>query len=168
MSNWTPPPFSTASAVAQIASSYSTNTFEKSADKQAPGLANALYFTREASSLKSVSAVQSDKDLLSVVVTSLGLPLQNFEELDFDQQTAILKSKLNLADLQTPATVKRFAEQYLVSQQSKASSGPAPGSVAALYDDDSDSSGDALLGILDPSATDDSADSGSGVLSLFA
>jgi hypothetical protein len=169
LSDWSTPPFGTASAVAQIASSYTTNLFEKSADTQAPGLQKALYFTRGASSLKSVAAIQSDQDLLSVVVTSLGLPLQNFEELSFDQQTSILTSKLTLSNLQDPAIVKRMAEQYLVQQQSTASSGPAPGSIAALYDDGSDTSGDALLGILNPSAATDSSDgSGSNVLSLFA
>ena len=37
-------------------------------------------------------------NLLSVAVTGLGLPLQNFEELGFDQQTSILQKKLNVAD----------------------------------------------------------------------
>ncbi len=170
LSNWTTPPFATASAVSQIVSSYSTNVFEQSADTQAPGLANALYFTREASSLKSVAAIQSDTNLLAVVVTGLGLPLDNFEELGFDQQTAILTNKLQLANLQKPAYVKQVAEQYLVTQQSTADGTPAAGSTASLFSDDSDTTGDSLLSILDPaSATDSSSGSGSsGVLSLFA
>ncbi len=170
LSSWTTPPFATTAAVNQIVSAYATNNFETSANAQAPGLANALYFTREAPSLKSIAAVQSDSNLLSVVVTGLGLPLQNFEELDFDQQTAILTAKFNPANLQKPSYVKQVAEQYLVSQQSTADTGPAAGSVASLYSDSSDTSGDSLLSILDPSADSDtgSTDSGSSVLSLFA
>lgn len=168
LSNWNPPPFSTASGVAQIATAYTTNTFETAAEVRAPGLKDALYFTREASSLKSVTAVQADQDLLKVVVTALGLPVTNFEQLSFDQQTAVLGSKLHLADLQDPVKVKRVAEQYLVDQQSKADNGPANGSVAALFTDTADTSGSSLLDILDPSPAGTSNDSSSSLLSLFA
>ena len=170
LSDWTTPPFATKSAVSQIVSAYSTNVFEQAADTQAPGLANALYFTREAPSLKSVAAIQSDSNLLDVVVTGLGLPLDNFEELGFDQQTAILTSKLHLANLQSPAYVKQTAEQYLVSRQSTADSTPAAGSTASLFSDDTDTTGNSLLSILDPASSTDSSGSsgGSSVLSLFA
>ncbi len=168
LSNWKTPPFATASSRAQVVASFTTNVFEQAADKQAPGLANALYFTREAPSLKSDAAVQADAGLLAVAVTSLGLPLQNFEELDFDQQTTILKNKLDVSSLQNPADVKRMAEQYLVAQQSAASDEPAAGSIAALYSDGTDTTGDSVLTILDPTSDSSSSDSGSGVLSLFA
>ena len=169
LGGWRTQPFATAASVAQIVSAYSTNVFETAADAQSPGLADALYFTREASSLKSTAAVQSDTNLLDVVVTGLGLPLQNFEELGFDQQTSILKSKLKLSELQSPAYVKQVAEQYVVSKQTSASDTPAPGSVASLFSDATDTSGDALLSILDPSSAGDaSGGSGGGVLSLFA
>ena len=167
LSNWSTPPFRTAAAVSQIVSAYSTNVFEQAADKQAPGLANALYFTREASSLKSVTAVQSDSNLLNVVVTGLGLPLDNFEELGFEQQTAILTSKLTLANLQKPSYVTQVSEQYLVSQQSASDGTPAAGSTASLFSDSADTTGDSVLSILDPSSSTDSS-GGSGVLSLFA
>ncbi len=172
LSSWNPPPFATAKATAQIVSSYATNLFETSATKQAPGLGNALAFTRQASSLKTVAAVQTDPNLLAVVVTSLGLPLQNFELVGFDQQTALLKSKLNLANLQSPAYVKHAAEQYIVAQQSTAAAGPPPGSTAALFSDSPDTTGDTVLSILNPSSTDTSLTGGtssaSGVVSLFA
>ncbi len=170
LSNWKTPPFATNSAVSQIVSSYSTNVFEQAADTQAPGLANALYFTREASSLKSVAAIQTDTNLLDVVVTGLGLPLDNFEELGFDQQTAILTSKLHLANLQKPAAVKQMAEQYLVAQQSTSDGVPAAGSTASLFSDGTDTTGDSLLSILEPasSAGSSSGSAGSSVLSLFA
>ena len=167
LSNWKAPPFGTSASRAQLVASYTTNTFEQTADKQAPGLANALYFTREASSLKTEAAVQSDANLLAVAVTSVGLPLQDFEQLNFDQQTATLKGKLNVSTLQDPSTVKRMAEQYLVAQQSSASNEPQAGSLAALYSDGVDTTGDSVLTILDPSSNTDNS-GGSGVLSLFA
>ncbi len=170
LSNWRTPPFATAGAVKQIVQAYTVNTFETAANAEAPGLANALYFTREAPSLKSVAAVQSDSNLLAVVITSLGLPVQNYEQLDFDQQTAILKGKFHPTDLQKPAYVTKAAEQYLVAQQSNAAAGPAPGSVAALYDDNADTSGDALFSIIAPApaASGGAAGGSAGVLSLFA
>ncbi len=171
LSNWSPSPFSTTAGINQLVSAYTTNQFEQSANQQAPGLANALEFTREASSLKSVAAVQSDANLLSVAVTGLGLPLQNFEELSFDQQTSILQKKLNVADLQKPSYVQHLVESYLVQQPSADSGEPAAGSTASLFSDDTDTSGAGVLAILDPSAstTDSgSTSSGSSALSLFA
>ena len=169
LSNWDTPPFANAASRTQLIASFTTNTFEQTADIQASGLANALYFTREAQSLKTQAAVQSDAGLLAVAVTSLGLPLQNFEQLDFDQQSAILKSKLNVASLQNPSIVKRMTEQYLIAQQSTANDQPAAGSLASLYSDDADTTGDAVLTILAPSSdVGGSSGSGAGVLSLFA
>ncbi len=172
LSNWNPSPFSSTAGINQLVSAYTTNQFEQSANQQAPGLANALEFTREASSLKSVAAVQSDANLLSVAVTGLGLPLQNFEELGFDQQTAILQKKLNVADLQKPSYVQHLVESYLVQQPSAGSGEPAAGSTASLFSDGTDTSGAGVLAILDPSAgtsgSDGSTGSGSSALSLFA
>ena len=170
LGGWKTQPFATAANVTQIANAYSTNVFEQAANAQAPGLANALYFTREASSLKSVAAVQSDANLLDVAVTGLGLPLQNFEELSFDQQTAILKTKLDLANLQKPSYVKQVSEQYIVAQQSSSSSTPAAGSTASLFSNGTDTTGDSLFSILYPSADTDasSGSASSSVLSLFA
>ena len=167
LSDWSTPPFSTSASQSQIIASFTTNTFEAAANKQAPGLANALYFAREASSLKTTAAVQSDSNLLAVAVTSSGLPLQSFESLDFAQQTKILTEKLNIATLQNPAVVRRMAEQYLVAQQSNASDQPAYDSVSSLFSDGVADIGDTLLAI-SSSSGDASSDSGSGVLSLFA
>jgi hypothetical protein len=172
LSNWTTPPFANASDRAQLISSYTTNTFEQTADGQAPGLANALYFTREAPNLKSINALQSDANLLKVAVAATGISYNDYVQLDFDQQTKLLTSKIKVSQFQTPSYVKQLAEQYLVQQGSSGSSTPAPGSVASLYSDDQTDAGDSLLGILNPSSNLDSggsSDSSSGnVLSLFA
>jgi hypothetical protein len=169
LSTWTPPPFSTPAKIASIVSSYQTNTFERQADAQSPGLQNALYFTRTIGSAKTLTQIQADPQLLDVVVTGLGLPPDDFDALDFTQQTAILKSKVDLTQFQNPASVKRFAEQYLIAQQSsQTATAPPPGSVAGLFDESTDSTGDGLLTILDPSSNDTTSGSSGSVLSLFA
>jgi hypothetical protein len=173
LSNWKTPPFASASDRAQLVSSYSTNTFEQTADTQAPGLADALYFTREAPNLKSITALQSDSRLLQVAVAATGISYDDYVELSFTQQTSLLTSKIKISQLQRPAYVKQLAEQYLVQQGTGGSSTPAPGSVASLFSDDpSTNDSDSVLNILDPSANLDassSGDSSSGnLLSLFA
>ncbi len=141
LSNWHPSPFSTTAGINQLVSAYTTNQFEQSANQQAPGLANALEFTHEASSMKSVAAIQSDANLLAVAVTGLGPPLQNFEELSFDQQTSILQNKLHVADLQKPSYVQHLVETYLVQQPSVDSGEPSAGNTAPLFSGDTDTSG---------------------------
>jgi hypothetical protein len=172
LSNWSTPPFASASDRAQLISSYTTNTFEQTADTQAPGLANALYFTREAPNIKSITALQSDASLLKVAVAATGISYDDYVQLSFTQQTKLLTSKIKISQMQTPSYVKQLAEQYIVQQGSSGSGTPAPGSVASLYSDSNDTSGDGVLGILDPGANLDSSgssDSSSGnVLSLFA
>jgi len=169
LSNWKTPPFASAADRAQLISSYSTNVFEQTADTQATGLANALYFTREAPSIKSITALQSDSKLLQVALAASGITYDQYVQLDFSQQTSFLTSKVKIAQFQTPSYVNRLAEQYLLQQTSSASSAPPAGSVASLYSDSADTTGNGVLGILDPSAGIDTSDSSSGnVLSLFA
>jgi hypothetical protein len=171
LSNWTTPPFANASDRAQLIKSYTTNTFEQTADTQAPGLADALYFTREAPNIKSITALQSDANLLKVAVNATGLTYDEYVQLGFTQQTSLLTSKIKVSQLQTPSYVKQLAEQYLIQQGGSGGSGtPAPGSTASLFSDSSDTNGgDSVLNILDPGANLDTSDSSSGgMLSLFA
>jgi len=169
LSDWTTPPFASASTRAQIVSSYTTNTFEQTADTQAAGLANALYFTREAPPVTTLTALQADPTLLKVAVNATAVPYDDFVQLSFAQQTSLLTSKIKISQLQTPAYVKQLAEQYVVENATTGSDTPAPGSVASLFSDNTDLSGDGVLNILDPGANLDNSDSSSGsVLSLFA
>jgi hypothetical protein len=151
MQSWNPPPFSTASGVNAIISAYKTNNFEASAGTQTPGMQQALYFTRTAGSITSLTQLQSDSDLMAVAVTGLGLPLTAFDNLTFDQQTSLLNQKLTLTDLQKPSYVQHLAELYLVQQQlASGTSVPTvqPGTIASLFTSASGSSGDSLLTIL--------------------
>lgn len=177
--NWNPPPFSTADGVASIIASYKTNQFEAGADQQNPGLQNALYFTRTAGSIKTLTQLQSDPALLAVAVTGIGLPLTAFENLDFSQQTALLKQNLNPSDLQKPGYVQHLAELYLVQQQLNTGFTtplPQPGSVLTLFsgsDSNAADGGNGVLSILESSSGTTSSLLGTTtvnnpVLSLFA
>jgi hypothetical protein len=170
LSNWTTPPFAKASDRAQLIQSYTTNSFEQSADKQTPGIADALYFTREMSQIKSIGALQSDAKLLKVAVAKTGITYDQYVMLDFPQQTDILTKALKPSQFQNAGYVKQIAEQYLVQQSSSgAGATPLPGSVASLFSDTTSNAGDGVLSILDPGANIDTSDSaGGGVLSLFA
>ncbi len=175
LSNWNPPPFANPANVASIVSGYQLNVFEANQGAQVPGLQQALYFTRTIGSIKTLTQLQSDPDLLKVVVTGVGLPYDNFGLLSFQQQTQILQNKVHLTDFQNPKTVQRLAEQYLVAQQlnGSAASGPPAGSVASLFSDVTDTSGSSLLDILNASSAGSTSllgtsSAGSSVLSLFA
>ena len=179
--NWSPPPFSTAAGVSAIVTAYKTNLFEASANAQAPGLQNALYFTRSASSITKLTQLQSDANLLAVAVTGVGLPLSAYDDLSFAQQTSLLTQKLPIADLQKPSYVTHLAELYLVQQQLNsggAATANSPGSLASLFGGSSNEGGGGLLSILQTvdaassgstaSLLGSSTSSSSSVLSLFA
>jgi hypothetical protein len=178
LSNWNPPPFATVSGVASVVTAYKTNQFEASAGQQTPGLQNALYFKRTAGSITTLTQLQSDASLLAVAVTGIGLPLTDFQELSFDQQTAMLTSKLKIGDLQKPGYIQHLSELYLVQQQLNAPltpAAPAPGSELSLFPySGTSTSGDGVLTILEASNGETSSLLGtsttgtSNLLSLFA
>jgi hypothetical protein len=168
-SDWTTSPFASATNVAQIATSYTTNTFEQSADTQAPGIANALYFARLAPSATTISQVQSDPTLLKVAVATTGITYDQYVELSFAEQTKLLTANLKVSQLTTPSYVNHVAEQYLIQNSTGGASAPPPGSIASLYSDSTSlDDGDGLLSILDPGANLSDDSSSGGVLSLFA
>ena len=153
MQSWNPPPFGTASGVAAIVTAYKTNNFETQAGQQSAGLRQALYFTRIAPSITSYTQLQSDPDLMAVAVTGLGLPLSAFDNLSFTQQSALLKQKLTIADLQKPSYVRHLAQLYLVQQQLASSTSlpkVQPGTLVSLFSPAGSSSntGNGLLAIL--------------------
>lgn len=151
MQSWNPPPFSTSSGVNAIITAYKKNNFEAQAGTQTPGLQQALYFTRMAGSIKTLTQLQSDSDLMAVAVTGLGLPLSDFDNLTFDQQTALMKQKLTISNLQKPSYVAHLAELYLVQQQlTSGSAVPTvqPGTLASLFTNASSNNGNGLLTIM--------------------
>jgi hypothetical protein len=185
--SWNPPPFSTASGISAIVQAYQLNTFETSTNSGTPGssastgglgttngLQQALYFTRIAPSVTSYTQLQSDSTLLAVAVSGLGLPLNAYDNLTFDQQTALLKQKLPIADLQKPTYVKHLAEQFIVQQQltnGPVNTTPTAGSLLNAFSG-SDTSANSLLTLLNASSGSSllggTGTASSPLLSLFA
>ena len=180
--SWSPPPFGTQAGVAAIVKAYQLTGFESSLSPatgsggQNNGLQAALYFTRTAGSITSYTQLQSDQQLLNVAVTAIGLPLNAYDNLSFDQQTALLKQKLPIADLKKPSYVQHLAEEYIVQQQlanGPVNATPQAGSLLNAFSD-SDTTASSLLTILDEGNTTTTALSSTGtsatspLLSLFA
>jgi hypothetical protein len=187
LQTWSPPPFATADGVSAIVKAYQLNGFEASlggsasttaslTDNTGNGLQQALYFTRQAGSITSYTQLQSDPELLAVAVTGIGLPLTAYDNLSFEQQTALLTQKLPIANLKKPSYVQHLAEQYIVQQQltnGPTNAAPQAGSLLNAFSG-TDTSANSLLTILGDSdgGTSTLLDSASGtqtsLLSLFA
>lgn len=180
--NWTPPPFASQAGVAAVVKSYQLYGFEGSLGPSAAsggqdnGLQAALYFTRMAGSITSYTQLQSDQQLLNVAVTAIGLPLTAYDNLTFEQQSALLAQKLPIANLAKPGTVQHLAEQYIVQKQlanGPVNTTPQAGSLLNAFSD-SDTTANSLLTILNAGNTTGTALSSTGttasnpLLSLFA
>ncbi len=148
MSGWTSTstPLSSTTVRSTIAQNFITSSYEASQNNQYPGIGNALYFTRAATSITSVNALMSDSTLLKVVETNLGLDPDQFGALDYDQQKTILTKDVNLKNFATPQGVQRQAEQYLALTGENGTTAAAPSGILSLFASSSDS--DSLMGII--------------------
>ena len=163
VSDSTTPALSVASNVSSIVSQYETNQFETQQDKLNPGMADALYFTRTMPSVTSINQLMSDPRLLDVVTTVLGIS-SNYGSLPFDQQQALITSKVNLQTLSNPSALQHYAEQFLALNGSNIPQGDPSANVALQLatigsQSDSDSDNDTpggganLLSALYPSSS---------------
>jgi hypothetical protein len=91
--------------------SYLEQTLEVDAGKQNPGTQKALYFKRMAPNIKDAYSILADKTLLSVVETTLGLPV-TISLATIDAQAHEINSRYKVSDLQDPAKLQRFIERY--------------------------------------------------------
>lgn len=94
-----------------VVDKYVRQTFEEDAGSQDEGVRLALYFQRQASSVKSAYNILGDKALLRVTQTALGFsPYMSLA--DIDKQAQMITSKLKLSDLQDPAKVQKFLNRF--------------------------------------------------------
>jgi len=84
-----------------------------------PGMANAVYFSETAKTVKSVYDILGNGVMRRVVLGALGIPDQVAIQPVETQARAIL-SRLKLADLQDPIKVRGIAERYLMAEADKA------------------------------------------------
>jgi hypothetical protein len=180
MQQFSPPPFSSASNVNAIVTALGTNNYEKSEDTLSPGLANALYFTRNIGSLTSLDQLMSDPKLLAVATTATNMPAA-FGTLDYTQQVNLLSAQINMSNFQKPAFVQQFVTKYLaLNAENNSTSSDPTGALAiltgsgssssilgAMYPNSSSSSDSTnILGALFPSSS--SGSDNTNILTLFA
>lgn len=159
LSNWSTPPLADKSARDALLQQFQLNAYERTADAQTPGVRLALYFTRRAGGVTATSQLQADPDLLRVAVEGIGLPWNGFLQLDFRSQTRLLKTRLNVADLQKPEYVAKLAKGFLARQAVEQAGGGATGLLSGGA-----TSGNDLLGLLGGGTRS----GGNSLLSLFA
>jgi hypothetical protein len=165
MSSWTPPPFSSQTNIDAAVAGYNQHSFETSIGNDSAPLQEATYFTRTALGMTQLTQLMSDKPLLDVVTTALGIPAA-FSSLDYDQQVAILKPRVDMSQFATAAGVAKFVDKYLAMDQlNQVTSGTASDPILTLFSGGGSSNGSGSGG-------DGSASSGltltAGSINLFA
>lgn len=99
------------SATSGAAAKYIQQTLEDDQAKTNQGVANALYFKRNAASVTSVYGLLADSKLLSVVETTYNIS-STLGQSDIDTQAAVLSKLVNIKDLQNSTKVERLVERY--------------------------------------------------------
>jgi Protein of unknown function (DUF1217) len=115
--------------VLEISHSYVRQTMETDAGDQNEGVRLALYFQRKASSVTSALDILADKALFEVVRTALGLP-DAMAQASIDLQSAMIKKRLDVADLKDPKKVEKFLARFAAMYD--VDNNPATASSAAL------------------------------------
>ena len=148
------------SATSTTVSNYIEQSLEDNQAKTDQGVANALYFKRNASSITSIYGLLGDATMLSVVETAYGIS-STLSESDIDTQAAVLGSALNISDLQDPTKVEKLVERYTAQYDVSNSSSV---SNVLLLDTSNANAANGLLNTANGSSTP-AADS---VLNLFS
>jgi hypothetical protein len=89
-----------------------------------PGMANAVYFSENAKTVKSVYDILGNGVMRRVVLGALGMPDQIAIQPVETQARAVL-ARMKLADLQDSAKVRALAERYLMAEADKAAANSA-------------------------------------------
>jgi hypothetical protein len=102
--------------MAALTNAYAEVEWRQGLDQATPGLANALTFLSQASSITSVDDVLSNDTNFQVVTTALGIP----QTIVFQDQTAqenAISSRLDISKLQDRTYVTGLTDQYLLTMQ---------------------------------------------------
>ena len=119
--------------VSTLANAYAEVQWREGLDQATPGLANALTFLSQASSITSVDDVLSNDTNFQVVTTALGIP-QTIVFQDQSAQENAISSRLNIPQLQNRTYVTSLTDQYLLTMQENnhASSGSSSSGLTGL------------------------------------
>ncbi len=99
------------SAQKGVVDKYMRQTLEEEAGNENTGVRLALYFDRNASTIKSGMDILADEALGQVVRTALGIPSE-VAASDVDKQAAYLEKVLDIEDFQDPEKVGKFLERF--------------------------------------------------------
>jgi hypothetical protein len=119
--------------IAALTNAYAQVQWRQGLNQATPGLANALTFLSQASSITSADDVLGDYTNFEVVTTSLGIP----QTIVFQSQTAqeaAISSHLDISKLQDRSYVTSLTDQYLLTmqEQAQASSGSSGSTLTGL------------------------------------
>lgn len=118
--------------VAALSNAYAEVVWRQGLDQATPGLANALTFLGQASSITSADDVLGNYTNFEVVTTALGIPQTIVFQSQEAQENAI-SSHLDIAKLQDRDYVTSLTDQYLLTmQEQKQSSGSSGSSLSSL------------------------------------
>jgi len=112
---------------------YNRQALEKSVGDQSEGARLALYFQRQAPTIKSSLYILADAALLKVAQTALGLS-PYMSNLSIEQQQAMIDKKLDVADLQDPAKLSKFLAKFTVLYDVQNPTTTATNSTTALLE----------------------------------
>ena len=114
-----------ATAIKAISQAYAQTVWEQNQDAATPGIANALAFQTQASTITSVDQILGNPTLRTVVTTTLGIPQQIAYQSLNAQETAI-SSRVNIAQFKDPKFVQDFTQRYLIAMAGSASATSTP------------------------------------------
>jgi Protein of unknown function (DUF1217) len=118
--------------IAALSNAYAEVQWRQGLDQATPGLANALTFLGQASSIKTADDVLGNYTNFEVVTTALGIP-QTIVFQDQTAQESAISSHLDIAKLQDRSYVTSLTDQYLLTmQEQKQSSGSSGSSLTSL------------------------------------
>lgn len=112
--------------ISTLTDGYAEVLWRQSLEKATPGLANALAFLGQASSIKSVDNILGDPVNRAVVTTALGIPLQIAFQ-DLPAQEHAISSRVSIAKFQDPKFVRSMTDQYLLVMQQQAKANASTG-----------------------------------------
>jgi hypothetical protein len=117
--------------VSTLTNAYAQQEWLQGLDQATPGLANALTFLNQASSITSAADVLSNSTNFQVITTALGIP-ETIVYQSTAGQEAEINAHLNIKDLQDRNYVTSLTDQYLLTMQETKSSSSGGSSLTGL------------------------------------
>ncbi|MCI4678846.1 DUF1217 domain-containing protein [Rhodoblastus acidophilus] len=132
----------TTAATSDAVNQYVMQTLETNEGNQNPGVELALYFQQNASKITNGYSILADKNLLTVVQTTLGISSYTSAQ-NIDLQAQQFDRVLKYSDFQNPTKVFNFLERFTAQydfNNPNASAAPSSSLVTTLFDASSSSS----------------------------